>query len=58
MADFVKKFLRLFQWRFAISRRYYINDREVSEAEWYINGGLEVEQRLDELERKFNRFKN
>jgi hypothetical protein len=27
---------------------YYLNGKEVEEAEWYANGGLEAEEALDE----------
>jgi hypothetical protein len=30
-----------------ISRRYFINNREVTESEWYANGGLESEEELN-----------
>jgi hypothetical protein len=36
--------------------RYLINGKEVSEAEWYANGGLEVEEELSRMERQLDKW--
>jgi hypothetical protein len=45
---FLNIILNLFRPLTTVSRRYSINGKEVSEAEWYVNGGLEAEEALDE----------
>jgi hypothetical protein len=40
-------------------KRYFLNGREISEAEWIINGGLEAEEELDRAIRDLdNTFKS
>lgn len=38
-----------------ISRRFFIDDHEVTEAEWYANGGLEAEEELNEAIKELQR---
>jgi hypothetical protein len=38
---------KFFARRITLTRRYYFNGREISEAEWYANGGLEAEEELE-----------
>jgi hypothetical protein len=39
-------------------KRYFINDREVTEAEWIVNGGLDAEEELDRVSKDLeNAFK-
>jgi hypothetical protein len=36
--------------------RYMIDGKEVSEAEWYANGGLELEERIERLDREIGKW--
>ena len=54
---FFNKILNFFRRRVTLTARYYINNREVSEAEWYANGGLEVEEELAQVEKMLNEIK-
>jgi hypothetical protein len=40
---------KFFARRMTLTRCYYINGREVTEAEWYANGGLEAEEELEKM---------
>jgi len=41
---------------YTMTTRYKINGKEVTEAEWYANGGHEVERRLARVEKEFEEF--
>lgn len=42
---------------FSMTTRYKINGKEVSEAEWYANGGHEIERRLEALEKELDELR-
>ena len=54
----MKRLKRFARWLLGLdrpTRYYFVNGKEVSQAQWYINGGLEVEEDLDEAIRELNR---
>jgi hypothetical protein len=59
MSNRLTRFLSLFRRRVQSRRRYFLNGKEISEAEWCINGGLDAERELaeamEEMDRIFKR---
>jgi hypothetical protein len=42
---------------FTLETKYVINGKEVSEAVWYANGGKEMEEELEHLEKMLREMK-
>jgi hypothetical protein len=56
----MKGFVKWWRWLLGLRRPvyyYYLDGKPVSEAEWYANGGLEVEEELKEIEEFFKGVK-
>jgi hypothetical protein len=58
----VRRFFQPLTWKFLSSTTrtrvtYSINGKEVSEEEWYTNGGADVEKELDEALAEMERIK-
>jgi hypothetical protein len=42
---------------YSLETRYTINGKEVTEAEWYANGGKEAEESLEQIEKMLRDLK-